>query len=96
MVGETGAVYGWDVVSEVVEWRDGGYTVQGNMWGDYIDLAFIYAREADPDALLFYSDFVVSQRKSEKIRDMVQNMLERDIPIDGVALQFVGESQSRK
>jgi endo-1,4-beta-xylanase len=54
-----GIVTQWDVVNEAFTsdgelsdsiWRD----VIGD---DYIELAFRFAREADPDALLFYNDF---------------------------------------
>ena len=55
-----------------------------------IDLAFQWAHEADPDALLFYNDFSAeaTNAKSERVYDLVKGMVERNIPIDGVGMQF--------
>jgi GH35 family endo-1,4-beta-xylanase len=88
-------VHTWDVVNEAVAWRS-----DLNAWGyreidpwypameDYIDRAFTYAREADPDAVLLYNDFAIttSSGKREFIVDMVSDMVTRGIPIDGVGL----------
>jgi endo-1,4-beta-xylanase len=54
-----GVVTQWDVVNEAFgsdgERRDSIW--QRVIGDDYIDLAFRFAREADPDAVLFYNDF---------------------------------------
>jgi endo-1,4-beta-xylanase len=57
---------------------------------DYIDRAFQLARAADPDAVLFYNDFNTegTSAKANAVFDMVQGMLQRGIPIDGVGLQM--------
>ena len=54
-----GRLYAWDVVNEAV--ADDG-SLRETIWLDtigpeYIDLAFQWAHEADPDALLFYNDY---------------------------------------
>jgi endo-1,4-beta-xylanase len=57
---------------------------------DYIDRAFQLARAADPDALLFYNDYNAegSSAKANAVFAMVESMVERGIPIDGVGLQM--------
>ena len=41
---------------------------------DFIDKAFRYAHEADPNALLFYNDYYLTNRpeKAIAVRDMVK------------------------
>lgn len=82
----------WDVVNEAFE-NDGEYreTIWYKTIGpDYIDLAFQWAHEANPDALLFYNDYGAEglNSKSERIYRMVKRMKEQGIPIHGVGLQF--------
>ncbi len=86
-----GRVYAWDVVNEAV---DGG-SLRDTIWLDvigpeYIDLAFRWAHEADPDALLFYNDYGGEgiNHKSDAIYDLVTGMLERGVPVHGVGLQM--------
>jgi endo-1,4-beta-xylanase len=57
---------------------------------DYIDRAFALADAADPDALLFYNDFGAEgiNGKSDAVFAMVQGMVQRGVPIDGVGLQM--------
>jgi endo-1,4-beta-xylanase len=57
---------------------------------DYIDRAFTIAHAADPDALLFYNDFNTegTSAKANAVYTMVQGMLQRGIPINGVGLQM--------
>ena len=51
---------------------------------DFVDKAFIYARAADPDAILVYCDFnvVYKQKKQDNIYDMLKDMIDRGIPVD--------------
>jgi endo-1,4-beta-xylanase len=58
---------------------------------NYVDLAFTYARKANPHAKLFYNDYnVVSSNagKMNGIYDMAKSMIDRKIPIDGIGLQM--------
>ena len=84
----------WDVVNEAV--TDDGHADQplkdAAPWypllPDYVDRAFWYAREVDPDAALFYNDYnvVTSKHKEDLIYEMIQGMKSRDVPIDGIGL----------
>jgi endo-1,4-beta-xylanase len=86
-----GQVAIWDVVNEALN-RDG--SLRDTMWlrqigPEYLDLAFRWTHEADPQARLFYGDYSneeVSQ-KSDGMYLMVQGMLQRGVPINGVGLQ---------
>lgn len=67
----------------------------GSIWArhlgkDYIARAFEYAHEADPDALLFYNDYGQewSDRKTDSIIEMVDDLIKRNIPINGVGIQM--------
>lgn len=88
-----GKVVAWDVVNEAV--ADGGQTLRATPFAQwigarYIDDAFIAARAADPDARLYYNDYGAEGRngKSDYVYTMVQGMLARGVPIDGVGLQM--------
>jgi endo-1,4-beta-xylanase len=56
---------------------------------DYIDWAFLCAREADPDALLFYNDYGYdyASAKRNKTDELIKGMLQRGIPIHGYGIQ---------
>lgn len=86
-----GQVFAWDVVNEALN-RDG--SLRDTIWlrhigPEYIDLAFRWAHEADPNARLFYSDYGNDElgRKSNAMYTMVAGLLQRGVPIDGVGLQ---------
>ncbi len=88
-----GKVVAWDVVNEAV--ADGGQGLRVTPFGQwigarYIDDAFIAARAADPDARLYYNDYGAEGRnaKADYVYNMVQGMLARGVPIDGVGLQM--------
>lgn len=93
MVGRyKGRVPIWDVVNEAV--ADGGADLRDTPWraligDDYIELAFQFAHEADPDALLFYNDYGAEpmNAKSDAIYELVSDLLARGVPIHGVGLQ---------
>ena len=56
----------------------------------YIEQAFFYAHEADPQAVLFYNDFNI-ERDLEKFNfmiDMVEDFIERGVPISGIGFQM--------
>src|SRR5437016_5137136 len=58
--------------------------------GLYIDYAFKWAREADPDGKLFYNDTGGEGlgAKSDKVYALVKGLKDRGVPIDGVGLQM--------
>ena len=100
-----GKATGWDVVNEAFHDGDGSLRVDdmdatdnfddGSIWArhlgrDYIARAFIYAHEADPDALLFYNDYGQEwgTRKTDSIIAMVSDFKKRGIPISGLGMQM--------
>lgn len=88
-----GKIYCWDVVNEAIENRDNGKQYVDCEWlricgPDYIKKAFVYAHEADPEALLFYNDYQVefSIKRAKTLR-MIKEMQQEGIPIHGVGIQ---------
>jgi endo-1,4-beta-xylanase len=88
-----GKVVAWDVVNEA--WNDNGKSLRSSpfyelLGASYIDDAFTAARAADPNARLYYNDYggEGSGNKSDAIYNMVQGMIARGVPIDGVGLQM--------
>jgi endo-1,4-beta-xylanase len=87
-----GKVLSWDVVNEA--FNDNG-TYKNSVWlknigPEYIALAFQYAHEADPAALLFYNDYghEYGGRKVESILKMVNEFKRNKVPIHGLGLQM--------
>jgi endo-1,4-beta-xylanase len=87
-----GQVSIWDVVNEAIN-NDG--TLRDSIWlrgigPDYLDLAFRWAHEANPEAHLFYNDYGgegLGQR-SNAIYNLVKGMIQRGVPINGVGLEM--------
>ncbi len=86
-----GKVFAWDVVNEALN-RDG--SLRDTIWlrhigPEYLDLAFRWAHEADPQARLFYSDYGNDEvgRKANAMYTLVANLRQRGVPIDGVGFQ---------
>lgn len=85
-----GKVKGWDVVNEAVM-DDGSfrkskfYDIIGE---DFIQLAFEFAHEADPDAELYYNDFSMAEPgKRNGVVNMVKKLQERGVRLDGIGMQ---------
>lgn len=85
-----GKVGGWDVVNEALD-EDG--SLRHTKWldiigEDYIEKAFEYAHEADPDAELYYNDYNIElPGKRNGALALIQNLKEKGIKIDGVGIQ---------
>jgi len=87
-----GKIYAWDVVNEAIDdddskfYRDSPwYKICGE---EFIAKAFIFAHEADPDALLFYNDYNTERPgKRDKIYKLVKQLMDAKVPIHGVGLQ---------
>ncbi len=82
----------WDVVNEAI--NDSGSGLRDTPWkrligDDYIEMAFRFAHEADPDALLFYNDFNAEDMnaKSNRVYAMVKDLVDHGVPINGVGFQ---------
>lgn len=109
-----GKVTEWDVVNEcldddqsIIRTNPDAYTLRQNVWqraigDDYIDSAFVYARQADPSALLYLNDYDVEMQgkaKAVAFYNIVKRLQQHGIPIDGVGLQChfsVGDVDSVK
>ncbi|MBZ4665644.1 MAG: Endo,4-beta-xylanase [Mahella sp.] len=87
-----GKVYGWDVVNEAID-DSAPYGLRDSMWkkiigDDYIEWAFKFAHEADPDAELYYNDYnTETPGKREAIYNLVKGLKEKGIRIDAVGMQ---------
>ena len=85
-----GRIKGWDVVNEAIE--DDG-TFRQSPWyqilgPDYIEMAFRFAHEADPEAELYYNDYSMSSpKKREKVCHLVQTLKQKGLRIDAVGMQ---------
>ena len=98
-----GKVREWDVVNEcldddqsIVRSNPDAYTLrQQSVWqraigDDYVEWAFKYAHEADPDAELYLNDYGVElqgKTKSLAFYNLAVSLKEKGIPIHGVGLQ---------
>jgi GH35 family endo-1,4-beta-xylanase len=87
-----GKVLGWDVVNEAINDGDGEYrkSVFLRVIGkEYLALAFKWAREADPDAELYYNDYNLDADDAKRARaiELVKYLREQGAPIDGIGMQ---------
>ena len=85
-----GKIKGWDVVNEAFE-DDGSYRKSPyyNIIGpEFIELAFQFAHEADPNVELYYNDYSTAKPgKREAIRKLVHNLKAKGLRIDAVGMQ---------
>lgn len=85
-----GRVHGWDVVNEAIldngEWRQSKwYTIIGP---EFVQLAFEFAHEADPNAELYYNDYNEwIPAKRDGIYNMVKDLIDKGVKVDGIGLQ---------
>jgi len=96
-----GRVKGWDVVNEALD--DSG-RMRNTQWFriigegsedkkyDYIENAFRWAHEADPNAELYYNDYNldVSKAKCDAAVEIVKYLKSKGLRIDGVGIQLHG------
>jgi endo-1,4-beta-xylanase len=94
-----GRIKGWDVVNEAL---DGDGTLRNTKWleiigegseekqYDYIEHAFRWAHEADPDAELYYNDYGLetSKEKCDGAVAIVKYLLSKGVRIDAVGIQL--------
>jgi endo-1,4-beta-xylanase len=91
-----GKIDTWDVVNEAIDDSSNGngwkyrnsFLYQKNK--DFIDLAFKTARQVAPKVKLFYNDYNTEGiwGKSESVYQFIADLKKRNIPIDGVGLQY--------
>ena len=87
-----GKVRSWDVVNEAIE--DGSNNLRNSifrerMGDDYIQKCYQYARDADPNAILFYNDYNITfdTGKQSAMFDIVDDLMSKNL-IDGVGAQM--------
>jgi endo-1,4-beta-xylanase len=94
-----GKIDTWDIVNEAVDdWssgENGTFQLRDNFLTrecpDYIDIAFKTAREVDPEVKLYYNDYNnegLYGSKTDSVYNLVKDMVDRGVPIDGVGLQY--------
>lgn len=83
----------WDVINEPLNDNDGN--MRQSIWYEamgenYIDIAFQQARELDPTAKLVLNEFDVgfSGPKFDGLLQLVDRLLERDVPVDAIGFQM--------
>jgi beta-glucosidase len=85
-----GRINGWDVVNEALN-EDG--TMRQSQWykiigPDFIEKAFQYAHEADPNAQIYYNDYSLENEAKRKGAVELMRKLKADgVPITGIGLQ---------
>lgn len=95
-----GQIYSWDVLNEAI--RDGAKLPLDGDWTkclretqwtksigpEYVAMAFQFAHEADPDALLYYNDYNLNDsNKAEIVAAMVADLRSQGVPIHGIGMQ---------
>jgi endo-1,4-beta-xylanase len=88
-----GKVFEWDVVNEGFNDGTSG-SLRNSFWkrtigDDYLDSAFTWAHQADPDAILFYNDYNTSDvnAKSTAVYNKLKEMIDNGVPVSGVGFQ---------
>jgi len=85
-----GKIQSWDVVNEALN-EDG--TLRQSLWykiigPDYIEKAFQFAHDADPQARLFYNDYnLENEAKLKGAIGLIKKLKSEGIPIFGVGIQ---------
>ena len=85
-----GKIKSWDVVNEALN-EDG--SLRQSEWekiigDDFIEKAFEYAHEADPEAQLFYNDYNLEKEGKRKgALALIKKLKSEGVPVSGVGLQ---------
>ncbi len=88
-----GRVHGWDVVNEALN-EDG--SLRDSSWrriigDDYIEQAFRFAHEADPEAELYYNDYALENpAKRRGAVALLKNLQAAGVPVAAVGIQGHG------
>jgi endo-1,4-beta-xylanase len=87
-----GKIKVWDVVNEAL--ADGGTNIlRDSPWTqiigqDFIEKAFEYAHEADPDAILRYNDYgLENPQKRRKLITLIKSLQEKHVPVMAIGSQ---------
>jgi GH35 family endo-1,4-beta-xylanase/enterochelin esterase-like enzyme len=93
-----GRIKGWDVVNEAINDRGNEQTartenLRNSQWvrtlgPEFIELAFRFAHEADPDARLYYNDYgIEAGAKHDSSMVLLKRLLKNGVPVHGVGIQ---------
>ena len=90
-----GKIKSWDVVNEAIEGNapNSENLRASSQWlqivgPQFLNLAFKFAHEADPDAKLYYNDYnIESGVKHESSMIMLRRLIAEKVPIHGVGIQ---------
>ncbi|MGV3533735.1 MAG: endo-1,4-beta-xylanase, partial [Chthoniobacteraceae bacterium] len=87
-----GKIKVWDVVNEAI--ADGGPDIlRKSPWSviigpDFIEKAFEFAHEADPDAILRYNDYgLENPEKRRKLITLIKQLQEKKVPVMAIGTQ---------
>lgn len=89
-----GKILAWDVVNEAIDDQTGKLRTDSfwyqKLGVDYIKLAFEFARQADPDAKLYYNDYSAERMnvKSDGVYNLLRKLKSEGVPIDGIGWQM--------
>lgn len=93
-----GKIAQWDVINETID--DNGnnknpFRLRDSFWfrklgPGYVEMAFRFARQADPAAKLYYNDYGIEGLggKSDAVFALVKDLKAKGVPIDGVGMQW--------
>ncbi|ABX43367.1 endo-1,4-beta-xylanase [Lachnoclostridium phytofermentans] len=84
--------YSVDVVNEAIEDKLDGFLRESSwlqgLGNDYIERAFLLAKQEMPEAKLFYNDYnETNPIKRDKIFKLIKELKEKGIPVDGIGMQ---------
>jgi endo-1,4-beta-xylanase len=85
-----GRIHGWDVVNEAIlpdgSWRKSKwYEILGE---DHVSKAFEFARQADPDAELYYNEYDLEIRpKRDGVIRLLKGLQAKGVQVDGIGIQ---------
>jgi GH35 family endo-1,4-beta-xylanase len=90
-----GKIKGWDVVNEAINDRvpADSENLRSSAWltaigPDYINHAFKFAREADPNVELYYNDYNIEKgNKHQSSLLLLKRLISEGVPITGVGIQ---------
>lgn len=87
-----GRIKAWDVVNEAISDNQGEYLrstpALRAIGEDYIELAFAFAHDADPNVELYYNDYNIEQPdKLQKTLKLVRSLQARGVRLDAVGIQ---------
>ena len=88
-----GKIKVWDVVNEALGDSDAPNMLRSSQWTqiigeDFIALAFKFAHEADPNAILRYNDYSLENKgRRDKLKKLVKQLRDQGIPIHAIGTQ---------